>query len=151
MTTAPKSRRSFEHFSVVAFCIIAPILLSAPWEGTAGEIYKSVDAKGQVTYSDKPSPHAERIYLRTDPKLSDADRARMATEQEARTRAEEDRDRKADAAKREQAQRAQTEQTRREQCRQARNRYLMFTESGRLYRRDEQGNRVYYTSAEIDA
>ncbi len=27
----------------------------------------------------------------------------------------------------------------------------MFSESGRLYRRDEQGNRVYYTSAEIDA
>lgn len=119
--------------------------------GSAGEIYKSVDSRGQVTYSDKPSPAAERIYVRTEPILSDADRARMAAEQEARARAEEDRTRSADAAKQEQALRARAEQTRREQCRQARDRYLMFSESRRLYRRDEQGNRVYYTSAEIDA
>jgi len=137
--------------SLIACCTVALALLSSPRSGSAGEIYKSVDSKGQVIYSDKPSPAAERIHLRTDPRISDADRARMAAEQAAWARAQEDRARSADAAKQEQARRAQAEETRREQCRRARNRYLMFSESGRLYRRDEQGNRVYYTSAEIDA
>lgn len=137
--------------SLMACCTVALALLSSPRSGSAGEIYKSVDSKGQVIYSDKPSPAAERIYLRTEPKISDADRARLAVEQEAWARAQEDRARGTDAAKQEQARRAQAEETRREQCRRARDRYLMFSESGRLYRRDEQGNRVYYTSAEIDA
>ena len=145
------SHRRFELPSRMTCAVIALGLLSSPWSGRAGEIYKSVDARGRVTYSDKPSPDAERIYIRSDPNLSDADRARLAEEQQAQARLEADRAKRANLAKQEQGRRAQAEQTRRAQCRQARDRYLMFAESGRLYRRDEQGNRVYYTSAELDA
>lgn len=151
MSAATTAHRRFESALRMAFGTIALGLLSSPVSGLAGEIYKSVDARGRVTYSDRPSPHAERIVIRTDPNLSDADRARLAEEQQAEARREADRAQRADMAKQEQAQRAQAEQTRRAQCRQARDRYLMFAESGRLYRRDEQGNRVYYTSAELDA
>lgn len=151
MIEATTSRRRFELPARATFAAIALGLLSSPLSGFAGEIYKSVDARGRVTYSDKPSPNAERIYIRSDPSLSDADRERLAEEQQAQARLEADRAKRADLAKQEQGRRAQAEQTRREQCRQARDRYLMFAESGRIYRRDEQGNRVYYTSAELDA
>lgn len=150
MTTATASRQRLDRSVWIALCAVAASM-GSPSVGSSAEIYKSVDSKGQVTYSDRPSPDAERIYLRTEPTISDADRARIAAEQEARARVEEERTRRADAANQEQARRTEAEQARREQCRRARDRYLMFSESGRLYRRDEQGNRVYYTSAEIDA
>jgi hypothetical protein len=38
-----------------------------------------------------------------------------------------------------------------EKCRRARDRFLLFTEVSRVFRRDVNGQRVYYTSAEIDA
>lgn len=56
MITTTMSRRRFERPSRVVFCTVALGLLSSPWNGSAGEIYKSVDSRGQVTYSDKPSP-----------------------------------------------------------------------------------------------
>lgn len=52
--------------SLIHVCIIALALLNSPAKTTAGEIYKSVDSQGKVTYSDRPSPHSERIYIRTD-------------------------------------------------------------------------------------
>ncbi|MBL8269765.1 DUF4124 domain-containing protein [Steroidobacter sp.] len=151
MSAAITARGRFQSALWLVFGTIALGLLSSPGSGLAGEIYKSVDARGRVTYSDRPSPQAERIVIPTDPTLSDADRARLAEDQQAQARLQTGRAQRADMAKQEQARRAEAEQTRGIQCRQARDRYLMFAESGRLYRRDEQGNRVYYTSAELDA
>ncbi len=148
---ATMSLPRFTYLCLVAFCTVALVLLSTAQTLADTEIYKSVDAKGRVTYSDRPTPSAQRIYVQSDPKISEADRARMASERETRVRADQDRARQIEAEQRERAALEKADQTIAQRCRQARDRYLMFSEANRLYRRDEAGNRVYYSSAEIDA
>ncbi|HMN47244.1 MAG TPA: DUF4124 domain-containing protein [Povalibacter sp.] len=114
------------------------------------EIYKSTDAEGRPIYSDRPlSPSAQRVIVRStrDPAAAEAAAAQVQATNE-RVEAY----RKQEADKRVAKEGEQKAQVRRqEDCRRARDRYLMFAENNRLYRRDEQGNRVYYTSVEIDA
>lgn len=128
-------------------CIVAWALAGAD---EVHEIYKSTDSEGRPIYSDRPlSPSAERLTVRSTRDPSAAEEAA------ARTRATNERldaQRKQAAGNRAAREAEQQAQARRqEDCRRARDRYLMFAEANRLYRRDEQGNRVYYTSAEIDA
>lgn len=116
----------------------------------ADEIYKSTDAQGRPVYSDRPlSPSAERVVIQSSPSPRAAQDG-AAQVQATIERLEEQR--KQEQAKQTEKRAAQEAQERRaENCRRARDRYLMFAEANRLYRRDEQGNRVYYTGAEIDA
>lgn len=132
---------------VVCLLFLAAAIGSAA-SVSAGEIYRYRDARGQLAYSDqRPNGPAERITAPPAPRQSEQDRARRDAQlanldqiyaehvqrEQARAAAE-------DAAKAERAR----------QCAAARAENARFDYGGRLYRIDEQGNRVYYSSEEID-
>jgi hypothetical protein len=126
-------------------------ILVADQIACASDVYKTVDAQGNVTYSDHAvSPNSTKVTLdiiQGNPE----DAVRLAKTMAAAS---------ADAAQQakiaqqqaadEQKQQAQQEQQRR-RCEAARGRYATFAAGGRLFHADEQGNRVYYSDAEIDA
>lgn len=130
--------------------LMGSTLLSAP--AVAGEdIYKSIDAQGRPVYSDRPlSSNAERVRVETGSRNAAAAQAQAAQEMADLARREEERDRQLAADKAAKQTKAAAEKEQAARCVAARNRYLMFAEGNRLYRRDEAGNRVYYTGAEID-
>jgi hypothetical protein len=126
------------------------VMLISSHGGLADDMYKTVDAQGHVIYSDHPSsPASQHISVQvTAPNSEEA--ARLGKEQALLT---------ADAAQ--QAQRAQhdaAEQTKKaaqdaalkQRCDSARDRYAVFAAGGRIFKSDEQGNRVYYSDQEID-
>ncbi len=118
------------------------LLLSGPTLG--GEIYRYVDAQGNVHYGDRPSgsPAEERLAIEshaTDPAAVQAGIAKRrendAIRDEARTlRANQ----KEEAAEK----RAQAEQLE-AQCKEQRKRLKTYSESMRLYRTDENGEREF--------
>jgi len=126
-------------------------ILVATQIAVAGDVYKTVDAQGHVIYSDRAlSPNSTKVTLdiiQGNPQ----DAARLAKTMAAAN---------ADAAQQakmaqqqaadQQQQQSQQEQLRR-RCEAARSRYATFAAGGRLFHADEQGNRVYYSDAEIDA
>jgi hypothetical protein len=131
--------------------ITAMAILVATQIAVAGDVYKTVDAQGHVIYSDRAlSPNSTKVTLdiiQGNPQ----DAARLAKTMAAAN---------ADAAQQakmaqqqaadQQQQQSQQEQLRR-RCEAARSRYATFAAGGRLFHADEQGNRVYYSDAEIDA
>lgn len=144
----------YQSVSCMRSVVVACSSLIALQTGAAStvEIFKSVDSQGRPLYSDRPPPGpAERIYLPSTPQRDEEVRERTAAELAELKRRE---------AEREAAQTLQAEEkavsevalrAQQQRCERVRNRYLMFSEANRLYRRDAQGNRVYYTGAEIDA
>ena len=150
MNTSPTTRQPFHGPSLLFVCAVVLTLFGASAPG--GEIYRSVDSKGQTIYADKPTtPSAVRVSVPTAPGISDTDRARIAAEQEEIAKTESERALTTEAERQAKAAQTLARQAELERCRRARDRYLMFKESGRIYRRDEQGRRVYYSSAEIDS
>ncbi len=113
----------------------------------AGEIYKSVDAQGHVVYSDHADSSAQKTEVQVDqPKAEEV--ARNAKE-EAILQAQNDLRRKqaaVDAAKK-----AKLDHDRQLQCEAARNRYYPMKDARRLFSRDADGNRIYYSDADADA
>ena len=110
----------------------------------AGEIYKYTDADGNVHYGDRPTgdPTEERLAIvsrGTDPAAVqariDARQERDATRQEARTT-------RAEAAEAEAEERSVAAE-RAARCEENRVRLQTYTDSRRLYREDENGERVY--------
>jgi hypothetical protein len=133
------------------FLVCAPLFLAAG-QGVADEIYRSTDAQGRVMYSDRPpAGKAEVVTVESAPRNEAAAVARAAKELETIAALDQQRKREAlaKAAKEKAAETAAKQKDQR--CTAARNRYLGFTEHSRIYRRNEAGERVYYTAAEIDA
>lgn len=135
---------------LVAKTLILSALLMSGGAG-AGEIYKSVDANGRVTYSDQPSPSAKRVVLPRASASTEAERERISRQMESYAQADAARAQKMEAEQKEKAAKKAAEEQRKEACKRARDRYLNFSEARRPYRRDDEGNRVYYSSAQIDA
>lgn len=133
------------------FLVCASLLLAAG-QGLADEIYRSTDAQGRVVYSDRPpAGKAEVVKIESAPRNEAAALARTATELENLAALDQRRKREAlaKAAEKKAAENAAKQKAQR--CTVARNRYLGFTEHSRIYRRNEAGERVYYSAAEIDA
>jgi len=115
---------------------------------TAQEIYRSVDADGHVVYSDRGgSKSAPKTALHVD-EPDPTEVARLAREQELL---------KADDAARSRQQaledksKASQQHKKQVACENARNQYYHMREAARLYKRDDDGNRVYYSDDEADA
>jgi hypothetical protein len=115
---------------------------------TAQQVYKSVDADGHVVYSDRGgSKTAPKTALHVD-EPDPTEVARLAREQELL---------KADDAQRSRQQALEdktkaTQQHKKElACENARNQFFHMREAARLYKRDDNGNRVYYSDDEADA
>ena len=114
----------------------------------AQEVYRSVDADGHVVFSDrgatKGAPKTSLHVEQPDP----AEVARLAHEQEllraddlARSRQEaiEDKTRTTQEHKKQVA------------CDSARNRFYQMKDAARLFKRDANGSRLYYSDEEADA
>lgn len=129
--------------SLFTATLVTGALLCAA-SATAGEIYKYTDADGNVHYGDRPTgnPTEERLAIvsrGTDPAAVqariEARQARDATRQEARSAREEEAAAQADARS--------AAADRAAKCQENRSRLQTYTESRRLYREDENGERVY--------
>ena len=110
----------------------------------AGEIYKYTDADGNVHYGDRPTgdPGEQRLAIvsrSTDPGAVqarvDARQARDAARQEARAARDEEEQAKEEARS--------AAADRAAKCQENRSRLQTYTESRRLYREDDSGERVY--------
>jgi hypothetical protein len=124
------------------------VLLFALHTGSAQEVYKSVDADGHVVYSDRGSTrNAPKTTLHVD-EGNAAEAARLAREQ--RQLNAEDAQRTRQEAAEAQNKSAEAKQ-RQKACQNARNNYLRLKDSGRLFRSDADGNRIYYSDEEADA
>ena len=114
----------------------------------AQQVYKSVDADGHVVYSDRGSnktaaPTAVRVE-QPDP----AEVARIAKEQAVLKADDQARSKQQAAADKE---KAAADRRKEQACQNAKNNYFRLRDTGRLYKRDADGNRVYYSDAELDA
>jgi Domain of unknown function (DUF4124) len=114
----------------------------------AQEIYKSVDAQGNVVYSDRaPTKNAPTTAVHvTEP--DPAEVARLAKQQQLLSATDRERQ-KQEAA--EAKSHAALEHQQQANCENARNKYYRYKDSGRIYQRDADGNRIYYTDSESDA
>ena len=128
---------------------LAAIAMTLGGGAMASSIYKWTDANGNIHYEDRPSgtQTAERMALssrRTDPGsvqqrkqgLTDS----IAARQEARAKADED----AKSAEEEAAKAADNQK----KCESYRARLQTYIQSRRLYRQDENGERVYLDESE---
>lgn len=121
------------------------------WAGRpllAQQIYKSVDAQGNVIYSDKaPAKNAPKVDLRVkEPDPAEVARLekqqaqlKAADLQRSLQHAIDEKNKAVDDHKREAA------------CQSARNRFYQLKDSGRIFKRDAEGNRVYYSDSDAEA
>lgn len=116
----------------------------------AGDIYRYTDADGNVVYVDRPtaSPGGERVNIASRPTDNSAIQARnqaradnaVTAEERRQARVAEDEAKEADAAAR---------QEKEDRCQIARNRMETLVTSRRLFREDDNGERVYLDEAQI--
>ena len=125
---------------------IIAIAATASTAAIADDIYKSTDAEGNVHYEDRPTgdPGEERLTLsfkRTD---------RNAIQQRARTQQESlsARREKAEEGKRTAAEQKAEAEERNQKCDRYRGQLQTMVQSRRLYREDENGERVYLDESE---
>ena len=127
---------------IVLTCAIAAMTVSM---GTmANEIYKWTDADGNVHYEDRPSGAAteERLELTYRSTDRSAVQERVESRLDAQT-AREEAQSAAAAAEQEAAENAAAEQQRSDRCDRARGRLESYLQARRLYRTDDNGERVY--------
>jgi hypothetical protein len=135
------------HIRIAMF--VMTLAITAAGSVFADQVYKWTDDEGNVYYSDTPVANAQRVAIDsrpTDPKQAPG---------ETRTRAD------AQAQEAEDAVSAPQEPTqeelqaeareRAENCTKYKERQLQFAQSRRIYRMDEDGERVYYDEEEMAA
>jgi len=115
----------------------------------AGDVYKWTDDDGNVYYSDTPVANAERVVVDsrpTDPKHIQAETQALA---DVRAQKAEE---AANAPQGPTKEELQAEvQERAENCTKYQERQVQFTQNRRIYRMDENGERVYYDEDEMAA
>lgn len=139
-----QSRTALEDFLRGA-TLVALALAAAPL--SAQEVYKSVDAQGNVVYSDRGStknaPATTLHVTEPDP----AEVARLAKQQQL-LGAEERQRQKQDAI--DSHNKAVGDHNKQVACENARNKYYRYKDAGRIYQRDADGNRIYYSDEQSD-
>jgi Domain of unknown function (DUF4124) len=139
-TVGLAGRRAIVMAGLLCACVFCP--------ARADEVYKSVDAQGQVTYSDRPNTRAAQKTAVEVQGPNAAEAARLAKEQAILKAEDEQRKRKehVDSTVKE-----HLDHVKQVRCDNARNHYLNMKEAGRIFQRDADGNRVYYSDADADA
>jgi hypothetical protein len=128
---------------------VAGLLLSAlALPALADQVYKSVDAQGHVTYSDRPTAagaqKTDLVVQQADPK-----EAQRLAKERMFLEAEDDQRMKKTAAD-EQA-KAKQESEKKQLCNNARRHYNDMKDANRIYTVTADGNREYYTDTQADA
>jgi hypothetical protein len=125
--------------------------LSIATSGTvsAGDVFKWTDEDGNVHFSDKPvgEGEIERVDIQSRPTNPARVQARVQTQADAQTlRAEEEANAPQGPSQEELLAEARQ---REEQCTKYTARQVEFTNNRRIYRMDENGERIYYDEAEM--
>ena len=135
-----------------AITIATTTLLTLVVAGTAlaGEIYKWTDADGNVHYGDRPvSNQSERLNIKSKPTNSASVQATTLARVDARAQEREEAANLPAGPSPEEL-RAEAKQ-RAEQCTASKAQLQKFLTSRRIYREDENGERVYMDEAEMQA
>lgn len=138
--------------AVLASALLTISALTISGGAFAEDIYKWVDADGNVHYEDRPSGarSEERLQISYKRTNSDAVQQRVESRLESATAK---REAKATAAEEQQSaaeKRAEAEQ-RVAKCEEYRGKMKVMADSRRLYREDEDGERVYLDDAGREA
>lgn len=142
----PQQRLNVKSFWQGAALLLLVLLPARP--APAQEIYKSVDANGHVTYSDRgTSKSSPKTSLKVD-EGSQAEAERLAKEQQL-LKAEDTQRARQDAV--EAKNRAASDRQHEAACNSARNNYFHLKDANRLFKFDADGNRVYYSDEQADA
>jgi hypothetical protein len=138
------SRPAADFTSTLLVCVLLACPARFP---RADEVYKSIDAQGHVVYSDHPEDASAQKARVTVDRPDAKEVARMGKEQEILKAEEIERNRQklVDDAKK-----AQQDHAKQLQCDAARNHYYSLKDARRIFDRDTDGNRVYYTDAEAN-
>jgi hypothetical protein len=112
------------------------------------DVYKSVDAQGHATYSDRPNTAAAQKTTIEVQAANPDEAARLAKEQ-AILRAEEDQRKQKDLV--DSRRKEQQDRAWQAKCDHARTHYNELKDTGRIFRLTADGSRSYYTDAEADA
>lgn len=130
---------------------IAVMAMTVAGGATANEIYKWTDEDGNVYYGDRPSGASteERLGITYQPTDNSVVEKRVQSRLDAQT-ARHEAESVAAAKKAEADENAAAEQARKERCDRARARLNTYVQGQdrRLYRTDENGERVYLDDAE---
>jgi hypothetical protein len=114
----------------------------------ADEIYKWVDADGNVHYEDRPSGQAKMERLRFSYNRTDSSAVQSRVEdQREKAAARQDARAEREAEKQSAAEALAAAEAKREQCQSYRAKLKTMLESRRLYRENESGERVYLDEA----
>jgi uncharacterized protein DUF4124 len=126
---------------VLSFAVMA---MTVTGGAAANEIYKWTDAEGNVYYEDRPTGAAteERLDMTYRATNNSAVQERVQKRVDAQT-AKREADSVAAAAEKEATDNAAADQARQEKCDRSRARLNSYLKSRRMYRTDENGQRVY--------
>jgi uncharacterized protein DUF4124 len=132
----------------VAIAAAGALSACVVYPASADQVYKSVDAQGHVTYSDRPTTTGARktdiAVQQADPKEAERlakERVLLRADDEQRIRKENDLNRV----------KAQQDGEKKQRCAVARSHYNSLMSASRLYEPAANGNREYYTDAQADA
>lgn len=141
---------AFASRIIVAISVVASLAVALAGGAWAGDIYKWTDDEGNVHYGDRPAPDGSSRRLAIESSATDHERvaARLEPRREAREAREEERAEAEEAAASEEEER-QAEAERAEKCATYKERLQKFLQSRRLYREDENGERVYLDEEEM--
>lgn len=143
MSSSPRPVR-LEEWSAA---LIAGLGLFLSTSGYADQVYKTVDAQGHVTYSDRPSTAAAQKTEVTVQQGDSAEAARLAKENQVLKAEDEQRKKQEASDDKVKAQQAQVKQAK---CQAAKDNYYRVKDAGRLYQHDADGNKVYLDDATAD-
>jgi hypothetical protein len=137
---------------IITFTVATLLMASA---FGAGEVYRWRGADGAWHYSDQPRPGAELVHGSQAVRAPASDAAPQTAPQTATPPAADTLETSSESALPvsdavAEEVRAAADAAKAEQCKQAEAAYKTSIESRSIYRTDEQGKRVYLTSAEID-
>jgi len=126
---------------VLSFAVMA---MTVTGGAAANEIYKWTDAEGNVYYEDRPTGAAteERLDITYRATNNSAVQERVQKRVDAQT-AKREAESVAAAAEKEATDNAAADQARQEKCDRSRARLNSYLKSRRMYRTDENGERVY--------
>ena len=128
---------------------IAVAALTFAGGAMASEIYKWTDEDGNVHYEDRPTGAATEERLQLTYRRTDSSSVNQRIQARMNRQAERDEARSAAAAaEQEAAENAAAAAERQQACERARARLETYLQSRRLYRTDENGERVYLDDAE---
>ena len=132
----------------IAMTVAGCLLLLPVHIAFADGIYKSVDAQGHVIYSDRPNTAGAR-KTKITVQQADPDEAVRLAKERVLLRAEDDQRKKQELL--DSKAKAQQDAKKKVQCKNARDHYNYLKDSRRLYTSGADGNRDYYTDAQMDA